>query len=41
MTIQAIKLCPKPNNKYGILNKRHRVTAANKPKHPDLKPPKN
>ena len=37
-SIQAIKPGPKPDKKDGTPDERRRVTPANKPKHPDLKP---
>jgi hypothetical protein len=41
MNIQAIKPGPKPKKEDGTPDKRPRVTPANKPKHPDLKPHKH
>lgn len=37
MTIQLLKLGPKPHKQDGTPDRRYRVTHANKPKHPSLR----
>lgn len=38
VSVQAIKPGPKPKKEDGTPDKKPRVDAANKPKHPDLNP---
>ncbi|SCY04453.1 hypothetical protein SAMN05192588_0872 [Nonlabens sp. Hel1_33_55] len=41
MKVEAIKLGPKPKKPDVTPDRRRRVNAPNKPKHPDLKPHKH